>query len=140
MKKVITPTLPTLLVLLTGCFKTETKDPGKAFTYWYGSEPPAHIEMIRGQYFQSPHFTLEYEVFLKFRTNNKWFNGFAEYRKLEIDTVKNDWTRWTELPRWFKPDQTFLIYAKDPKNEFETSRYFFNPDSGICYIFETAGM
>ncbi|PWG06908.1 hypothetical protein [Polaribacter aquimarinus] len=129
-----------IVTLLVGCFSTETKDAKKAYRYWSGNEPPKEIELIKGEYYQSPHFTLEYELFLKFKSDKKWFEEFVEYNGLEIDTIGNDWKSWTELPKWFNPDQNYLIYAKDQSNEFERSRYLKNPETGISYIYETVGM
>jgi hypothetical protein len=129
-----------IVFLLVGCFSTETKNAKKAYKYWSGKEPPKEIELIKGEYYQSPHFTLEYELFLKFKSDKKWFDEFVEYNRLEIDTIGNDWKAWTELPKWFNPDQNYLIYAKDQSNEFERSRYLRNPKTGISYIYETVGM
>ncbi len=129
-----------IVFLLVGCFSTETKNPEKAYKYWARSGPPKEIELIKGEYYQSPHFTLEYELFLKFKSDKKWFDEFVEYNKLEIDTIGNDWKSWTELPEWFKPDQNYLIYAKNQTDEFERSRYLRNPKTGISYIYETVGM
>ena len=137
MKKII---VFSLIFSLISCSKIETKDAYESYKYWAGSEPPKEIKLIEGQYYQSPHFSLEYELFLKFKSDKKWFDEFVKYNKLEIDTVKNDWTQWTTLPKWFKPDQNYLIYTKDQNNEFERSRYFINPNDGMCYIYETVGM
>lgn len=126
--------------LLISCFTTETKDAKKAYEYWSGNEPPKEIELLKGEYYQSPHFTLEYELFLKFKSDEKWFDKFVEYNGLEIDTIGKDWNLWTKFPEWFKPDQNYLIYAKDQTDEFEHSRYLRNPKTGISYIYETIGM
>jgi len=125
---------------LVSCFPVETKNAEKAYKYWSRSEIPNEIELIKGEYYQSPHFSLEYELFLKFKSDKKWFDKFVKYNGLEIDTIRNDWKNWTELPEWFEPDQNFLIYAKDQTNEFERSRYLRNPETGISYIYETVGM
>jgi hypothetical protein len=137
MKKII---LFSLLILLVSCLPIETKNAEKAYKYWSGSEPPKQIELIKGEYYQSPHFTFEYELFLKFKSDKKWFNEFVEYNGLEIDTIKNKWSQGTNLPAWFVTDKNFLIYAKNQNDEFERSRYFINPTTGICYIYETVGM
>lgn len=126
--------------LLTACFSVETDQPKKAWKYWSGSEPPENVQMIKGEYYQSPHFTLEYELFLKFKTNKKWLDEFITYNNLTIDTIGNDWARRTALPNWFKPDRSFVKYSSDPADNFERSRYFFNPNNGEAYIFETVGM
>lgn len=128
------------LSLLVSCSSIATKNAEKAYQYWSGNKPPKEIELIKGEYYQSPHFSLEYELFLKFRSDKKWFSEFVEQNKLEIDTIKNDWKRLTELPEWFQPDKRYLIYAKDQSDQFQRSRYFINPENGMCYIFETVGM
>jgi hypothetical protein len=128
-----------LSFILASCSKS-TQDPQEAFQYWTGQKAPKEIELIKGKYYQSPHFSLEYVLFLKFKSDQRFFNEYVKYNKLEIDTVGNDWSRFTDLPEWFKVDKNYLIYAKDQNDEFERSRYFINPKTGICYIYETVGM
>lgn len=125
---------------LVGCFSKETNDPETAFNYWSGSYPSKDLVLMKGEYYQSGHFTLEYKVFLKFKSNDEWFEKFVEINKLEIDTIGNDWKAFTNLPDWFKPSQKFLIFSKDQSDEFETSRYFRNKETGVNYIYETIGM
>ena len=132
--------ISSLLTLFVSCFPIETNNAEKAYEYWSGSKPPTEIELMKGEYYQSPHFSLEYELFLKFKSDEKWFNEFAEYNALEIDSVGNDWSRRTELPEWFKLDENYLIYTRNQTDENELSRYFTNPATGICYIYETVGM
>ncbi len=129
-----------LIILLTSCFSTETKNPIKAYEYWARSKPPKEIKLIKGEYYQSPHFTLEYELFLKLKSDKKWFAEFVVNNELEIDTIKHDWSRFTELPDWFRPDNNCLVYTRDQNDEFERSRYIINPKTRICYIYETLGM
>lgn len=126
--------------LLFSCFSRETNNPEQAYLYWSGSEPPEEIKLINGQYYQSPHFTLEYELFLEFQTNDTWFNDYVRINDLEKDTIGNDWSLWTKLPKWFYVDSSFQRYARDQHDEFEKSRYFYNPETGKCYIYETLGM
>lgn len=127
-------------ILLVGCFPVETDDPNKAWEYWSGSEAPEGIELIKGEYYQSPHFSLEYELMLKFKSDKQWFVEFAAYNHLELDTIRHDWARWSDLPAWFKPSREFEKYSTDPTDDFERSRYFFNPNNGETYIYETVGM
>ncbi len=126
--------------LLFGCFPIETDIPTKAWKYWTGTEPPEEIELVDGKYYQSSHFTLEYELFLNFTAKSDWFAEFIAYNHLEIDTIRNDWTKWTEVPEWFTPDGDFFIYCKDQNDEFERSRYFYNSATGESFIYETVGM
>jgi hypothetical protein len=127
-----------IIIILASC-SVKTRNAEKAFKYWSGTKPPEEIQMINGEYYRSPHFTLEYILFLKFKTTKKWFNDFVNYNRLKIDTL-NHWKPQQELPDWFKPDSRYLIYAKEINDEFEVSRYFIDTVNGICYIYETEGM
>jgi hypothetical protein len=120
------------------CFSRETTNPEKAYSYWAGTKPPKEIEIINAKYYQSPHFSLEYEFFLKFRPTKKWISEFLDQNGLELDEQNSDWSMWANLPEWFVPEPNCLIYSKN--DEFDRSRYFVNPKNGICYIYETVGM
>lgn len=126
--------------LIVSCFSVETKNAEKAYKYWSGSEVPKEIELIKGEYYQSPHFSLEYELFLKFKTDKKWFDEFIVNNQLEVGSIRNDWSAWTKLPEWFNTDNSYIIYTKDQIDKFEKSRYFYNPQNGISFIYETVGM
>jgi hypothetical protein len=123
---------------LVSCIPVETTNPEKAYTYWAGTEPPTEIEIINAQYYQSPHFTLEYEFYLKFKPTLKWITEFIEQNGLELDKQNSDWSMWADLPEWFVPEADCLIYKKRDKNH--RSRYFVNPKNGVCYIYDTVGM
>lgn len=125
------------LLFLTSCYSLETDKPEEAFKYWSGQNPPKEIRVLEGKYFQSPHFFLEYELFLKLEVEKDWRIEFIEYNKLKIDTLKVDW-KFTEFPEWFEPTPDFIIYSKNDK--FDNSRYFFNRKTRICYLYETVGM
>ena len=117
-----------------------TNDPVESYKYWAGDEPPKEINLINGEYLQTPHFTLEYQLFLQFKSNGDWFNEFIKYNNLKIDTINNDWKSGLELPKWFNPSKDFIKYSRNQHDEFDRSRYFVNPKNGMCYIFETFGM
>jgi hypothetical protein len=127
-----------LMFLFTSCFSDSSSDPEEAFQYWAGTNPPKEIEVLNGQYYQSPHFSLEYELFLKFKTTEKWWTEFISENKLELDQQNEGWKRLADLPEWFAPGSNFLVYSKN--DQFDRSRYFFDSKNGICYIYETVGM
>ncbi len=127
-----------LFVFLFSCFSTETSDPEKAYKYWAGQSPPEDLKLIKGEYYQSPHYTLEYEFFLKFKPTNNWWNAFIEQNNLEEDSLNEEWFKHDGFPKWFKPDNSYLIYSKN--DEFDRSRCFINLENGVCYIYETVGM
>ncbi|WP_418602326.1 hypothetical protein [Hwangdonia sp.] len=127
-----------LLTFLVSCFQVETTNPDKAYSYWAGAKPPKDIQLINGEYYQSPHFTLEYELFLEFKATEEWRQEFINYNDLKIDIQNEDWSRFTKLPEWFKPNGNYKVYSRN--DEYDRSRYFIEPKSGICYIYETVGM
>ena len=130
--------LPCVALFITGCFSASTSDPEEAFRYWSGTDVPDNIQVINGQYYQSPHFTLEYELFLELRITEDWWAEFVATNGLERDHQNYDWQRWTELPDWFRPDKSFVMYSKNEKGD--RSRYLFNPLVKTFYVYETVGM
>ena len=116
----------------------ETSDPEKVYKYWLGQNSPDEIELIKGYYYQSPHFTLEYELFLKFKTTDTWWDAFITQNGLELDRQPSDWKMYTEAPDWFQPGGHSVMYSKN--DEYDRSRYLIDRSTGICYVFETLGM
>jgi hypothetical protein len=47
--------------LLTACFERRTTNPLQAYRYWSGENPGKDIQLHHARYWQSPHFTKEYE-------------------------------------------------------------------------------
>jgi len=127
-----------LFFFLTACFSSSSSDGEETFEYWYGAESPDDINVINGQYYQSPHFTLEYELFLEFKSSEKWWREFIEQNQLELDRQNDDWKGLADFPVWFAPKSNFLIYSRNDR--FDRSRYFFNSETGLCFIYETVGM
>ncbi len=130
------------LTLLVSCWSHSSSNPENAFRYWTKSNSlPKEIKILRGEYYQSPHFTLEYEVFLKFKPTKEWWYTFKRQNKLvEVKASDNDdWMSFTSDLGWFNPDHNFTIYAPTDY-EWNRSRYFIDYDKGICYVYETLGM
>lgn len=136
-KKII---LLCLTIIFISCLPVNTSNPENAFGYWSGMKPPEGMEIFEGKYNRSPHFTMEYEFILKFKPTEKWWNEYISLNELEIDTIKNNWSKHIKLPKWFKVNEDYIIYCKNQNDEFDRSRYFINPSTGICYIYETVGM
>ena len=124
------------LVLLSGCSEVKTSDAQEAYCYWAGtrywpgSQSPADMEVLAGQYWRSPHFTLEHEVFLKLKPTKEWWDAFVEQNGL----VKNDtpWVTPKNLPDWFQPSEKSIRYHRPNYS----ARSFHDPETGIVYIYE----
>jgi hypothetical protein len=128
-------TLLTLLLLttfVTSCSK-KTNDANETFKYWSGTDAPAALELMNGQYWQSPHFTREYIMYLKFKPTKEWWDEYIEYNSISLD--KNKWTIPDDSPTWFKPSESSLRYWRT--DDFDQgSRYFCDTTTRICYIYE----
>ncbi len=126
-------------LLIVSCWSKETDDPNKAFTYWAQFKPNNDFEIINGRYYQSPHFTLEYEVFLQFRPPADWWQKLVEQRHLVKDQAEG-WIPPTHAPNWFRPSTDVLRLKQSDPTDFNRSRYFINISTGECFIYETLGM
>ena len=128
------------ILLLSGCISKSSTDAVSAFEYWTKGTVPKGFVLLNGEYYQSPHFTLEYEVFLKFKPTKQWWHRFKEQNQL-VETTPSDDDMWIDMTRaldWFKPDDRFIEY-KLP-DEWNRSRYFIDYEKGVCYVYETLGM
>ena len=102
---------------------------------------PEGFQVIHGEYYQSPHFTLEYELFLKFKPTKSWWYSFKRQNNLVETkaTDEEDWKHFSKHLDWFKPNNNFTVY-KITKYKHDRSRYFIDYKTGVCYVYETQGM
>lgn len=118
---------------LSSCMETNTSDARETYKYWTGSDAPADLEFLSGQYWQSAHFTREYILYLKFKPTKKWWDEFLKQNSIPVDT--NNWTTPGDAPVWFKPSSNSIRYGI--KDDFDQgSRYFRDTLTGISYIYE----
>jgi hypothetical protein len=125
----------TLLFFTTAltCCSKKTNDANEAFKYWSGSDASADVELLNGEYYESPHFTKEYIMYLKFKPTKQWWLEYLKYNSITID--KKAWTIPDDAPTWFNPSENSLRYWR--KDDFDQgSRYFFDTTTGISYIYE----
>jgi len=124
-------TLWSVLFLATGCSK-KTTDTKEAFVYWAGQDPPQDMELIQADYYESPHFTKEYEMYLKFKPSKEWWKSYVKLNHLLADSI--GWAKPVDAPAWFKPTSRSLRLMQP---EFDQgSRYFCDTATWICYIYE----
>ncbi len=120
-------------LLLLGCFEINSDNPVQAYKYWSGANPPKDLEVIEGQYWQSPHWTLEYIMYLKIKPSKKWWKQFVKQNRLVED--KEDWIKPSDAPSWFHPSKN-TSRLKQSNSFDQGSRYFRNAETGVCYIYE----
>lgn len=125
-------TLLFFTTILIGCSK-KTNDANETFKYWSGADASADLELLNGQYHESPHFTKEYIMYLKFKPTKEWWLEYLNYNSITID--KKDWTIPDDAPTWFTPSKNYLRYWRN--DDFDQGcRYFCDTATGICYIYE----
>lgn len=122
-----------LLLLFSNCSEINTTEPNEVYRYWSGSNPPKNIKLINGQYWRSAHWTNEYVMSLKIKSDENWWNEFVSQNKLELDTTK--WIKPSDLPKWFNPSNNSVRY-KISGQFTQDSRYFVDQSTNECYIYE----
>jgi hypothetical protein len=118
---------------LTSCTETKTSDAKDTYKYWAGTNPPADLELLNGQYWGSSHWSKEYKMYLKFKPTNIWWDEFLKQNSISKDN--GNWTVPSDAPFWFKPSDNSVRFRGS--SDFDQgSRFFRDSISGICYIYE----
>jgi len=106
---------------LVGCLGKRTTDPAKAFKYWSGVNPPDELKLLRAQYWESPHFSKEYILYLSFESSDEEWNSYVDYNSLVLTDHIPDVP--LDAPNWFQPRSTSEVYSQS--GSFDNgSRYF----------------
>ena len=121
------------LVFLTGCSEIKTTDPDEVYKYWSGSTAQTDLQLLKGEYWQSAHWTKEYVVFLKLKPTEKWWAEFVDQNQLQIDN--GDRVKPTDTPSWFNPTNKSVMYNSVDDSD-QGSRYFKDPLTGVVHIYE----
>ncbi len=127
-------TIVLISFLLIGCQEIETGNAKEAYKYWIKSDANSEVKIINGKYWQSPHWSLEYELFLELYPTENWWKEFKKQNNLIIDNLKNQEFQ-NKKPYWFKPTKNFIEYKVDD-NFDQGSRYFRDTLSGKVFIYE----
>lgn len=129
------------LLVLFSCKEINTTDKSEIFQLWTGGNLPKNVEVINGSYWQSPHFTKEYEVYIQIKSTNDWWKEFKKINNLDqyktsLDKDLEDKFYRTphkeiiEQPNWFKPEKTCEVFVNGD------SQYFWNPKAKMLFIHE----
>ena len=118
-----------LSFLFTSCSEVNTTNADKAYKYWTGTNPPADLKLLNAQYWQSPHWTKEYIIYLKLKTTTEWWNQYIKENRMTIDTIS--WTKPSDAPNWFQPSNNCIKYNLSP-----STGYFRDTINDDSYIYE----
>jgi hypothetical protein len=119
--------------LLTSCGEIRTTDAKETYEYWAGNEPNENIKILNGRYWQSSHWTKEYEVYLEIKTNSKWIREFIKQNKMKVKTSK-EINLPDDAPDWFKPKIGLKVY--EPRDFSQGSIYFADEKKGYIMFYE----
>lgn len=118
MSKVIC-VLGIIMIFFSGCIGFSTNNPQEAFKYWTRQGlPENHVKVLKGQYWQSGHFTLEYIVYLKLIVSEEWKQELIKLNSLEIDTISSALPTYTfsDVPDWFDIPSNYIEYQSNIEN------------------------
>jgi hypothetical protein len=97
----------------TSCMEKRTQDALKTYKYWSGGEePPIDVHVAQGQYWQSAHWSKEYEIYLEIFAPPYWAEELIRQNELVLDGRTYDHSSSIqETPQWFRPDGQFELYG-----------------------------
>lgn len=132
MKKILIFSLLILSITLTCCFQVHTDNPEKAFKYWTRIPlPDSEVEVLKGKYWQSGHFTLEYEAYFQLVASKEWRDEFIRLNGLSVDTT--EWYCPKDIPGWFFPSRTLIQYQSPNNSQF---RFWMQQNGDTVYIYD----
>lgn len=121
------------ILSLSSCSEINTNNAKETYKYWSGGDAPSDLELIKGQYWQSSHWTKEYIMYLELKPSESWWNEFLKQNNISFDRA--DWTKPTDAPIWFNPSENSIRFGGNTDFD-QGSRYFKDTLTGVCYIYE----
>ncbi|HEU4496785.1 MAG TPA: hypothetical protein VFR70_07010 [Flavobacterium sp.] len=121
------------IFLLASCFEKRTSAGEEAYEYWTGTEPENDIKILNGRYWQSSHWTKEYELYLEMQTSPKLVQEFIRQNKLKVKT-STELNLPDNAPNWFKPRIGLKVY--EPSGFSQGSIYFVDEKTGYIMFYE----
>ncbi len=122
-----------IVINLFSCIEKNTSDPIEAYIYWSGDKPPKEMKVIHAKYWQSPHFTLEYRLFMELKSSKEWRKEFIKQNHLILSDNKEELRK--NLPIWFKPSEKFQLYLMNDSLRSD-SKYYIDTIDNHFFIFE----
>lgn len=109
MKKIILSSLICLFII-SGCSQINTDNPDKAFRYW--TQIPLENDQVtvyKGKYWQSSHYSLEYEAYFIMTTTKEWKEELIKLNEMQLDST--EWLCPKDVPQWFSPPGNYIQYS-----------------------------
>lgn len=118
-----------VLLFLSSCAEIDTDNAEKTYSYWADGAPPKDVQVLHGKYWQSGHWTKEYEVYLHMNVSSQWWREFVEQNNLQPGVYT--WIRDNKTPKWFNPSKNSIQF-----NSGSSSQYFWDSVTHECYLHE----
>lgn len=119
--------------MLSGCLSMETNSAEKAYRYWAGEDAPKELRLLNGKYWESPHFTKEYIMYLELQAPKSWVNSFIALNNL-APAKDSSFVQPSEAPSWFKPTKSQIAF--EPSGFSQGSTYFIDTLTGHMLMYE----
>jgi hypothetical protein len=117
--------------LFTGCIERSTTDPNKSYEYWLGEKLPKGVKAIHAQYWQSPHWSKEYIIYIELEAYPEWKAQLVKQNHLVLSRQKLEIPG--DAPKWFKPIKDYK-YWKNPQDT--NCEYFEDSSTGHFFVYE----
>ena len=117
-----------LILTLASCMERNTTDPQKAYQYWQGQPASRGLELIHAKYWQSAHWTKEYEIFFEMKASQDWRDAVFKHNNFYRDSV---YIMPADAPSWFAPGRHMKIWKLN-----EESFYLEDTTTGRLLVYE----
>ncbi len=121
-----------MIISFNSCSEIKTDNAIECYRNWSGAEPTSDIKVLNGKYWQSPHLTKEYIMYMELETTSQWLNEFIKQNYLSTDTTK--WDSPDDTPAWFLPTKEFQTWSSG--EEYDRSRFFIDTVNKRIFIYE----
>ena len=106
--------------------------PIEVYRYWSEENPPKEVEVIYAKYWKSPHFALEYIMYIELKTTKEWRKEFIKQNLL---IPKNKDEELSDKPNWFKPTNKLQLYVLNDSLK-SNSKYYIDTINNHIFIYE----
>jgi len=118
---------------LISCSEKNSVNPEEVYYLWSGTKPTNEVKLINGKYWQSSHFTREYQMYLELIAPKNWISEFIKQNDLKLLTSTSI-DLPVDAPVWFKVKPGFKAFV--PSGFSQGSIYFLDDNTGYMLIYE----
>src|SRR5579872_4668851 len=110
MKRLFSPLFFLSIILIIGCSEKNSKDPIKCYELWLDQKPTQDVRPLHAQYWQSPHWSKEYILYIELQASVTWKDQFIKQNGLVMSS--KDIELPADAPVWFKLGKNYKLWKK----------------------------